>query len=524
MAHGVGPSAGPRVAVALLLGLAIAIGGAPQQAEANVSMPAPTVNPRQNGLVNETSVPLRVSWPKAPATGSSVSRYTLQRSVNDGPWLSVTLSKALSRAVVLRLRPWDSHRFRVRATYANGQVSGWGTSGPLWLAYADETDLAASYSGAWSTVTDTNAHRGSRRSATVAASSVSFTFTGSQVAWVARYGTDRGRARVYVNDQLVATVDTQRARVRHRRVAFQMRWSSSATRTLRIDVEGTAGRPRVDVDAFLVLGPPTSETLVGAGDIGQCNREAPELTARLIEDVPGIVYTTGDNAYPNGTAEEFANCYDPSWGRFKPRTRPSPGNHDYATSGAHPYYDYFGANAGPDRRGWYTYQAGTWRIYSLNSEACSSTNNRCVPGGAQFEWLKLDLLNNAHQCVLAYWHRPRFSSGHHGPSTRMAAITQLLYDHGADVILAGHDHGYERLQRIDPSGTPDEQRGIRHFTIGTGGANLYELTKPALDTTETRQSHVHGVLRVDLQPGTYDWQFLPTVADAYSDTGSGACH
>lgn len=519
----------PRVtplirSLVLVLSLVVLAGALPTVAAAQVVMRAPTVQLKQNGVVDETSMPLRLSWPVAPSTGSAVSRYTLQRSINDDAWQAVPLGSALSRAVVLRVRPWDTNRFRVRATYANGQASDWGTTGELWPAYADETDLAASYRGDWSTATDSNAHRGARRSATAAGTSVSFSFHGTNVAWVARYGTDRGRARVYVDDNLVATVDTKRSRVRHRRVAFQAKWAQAGQHTVRIELEGTSGRPRVDVDAFVVIGPPRSETLVGAGDIGMCGRTAPELTAQLVESVDGIVYTTGDNAYPSGTAAEFTNCYDPSWGRFRKRTRPSPGNHDYATSGARPYYDYFGDNAGIDRRGWYSYEAGTWRVYSLNSEACGSGNNQCVPGAAQYEWLRRDLLNNAHRCVIAYWHRPRFSSGHHGGSDRTDAITQLLYDLDADVILAGHDHTYERLSRVDPNGRPDAERGIRHFVIGTGGAGLYRFEKPPLSITETRQSDVHGVLRLDLHRGGYEWQFMPTVADTYSDSGSGSCH
>jgi hypothetical protein len=307
-------------------------------------------------------------------------------------------------------------------------------------------------------------------------------------------------------------------------VAFRTSWSTSLARTVRIEVEGTDGRPRVDVDAFLVLGEPMSKTLVGAGDIGQCGREGPGLTAALADSITGIVYTTGDNAYPSGTAAEFAECYDPTWGTFKARTRPSPGNHDYATSGAGPYYDYFGDNAGPGRRGWYTYQAGTWRVYSLNSEDCKAANSFCAPGSAQYEWLKADMAANPHSCSLAYWHRPRFSSGYHGGSSRMATITELLYEHGADVVLAGHDHTYERFARVDPQARPDEVRGIRHFVIGTGGAGLYRFERPALSITETRQADVHGVLRLDLHPGSYDWDFVPTVDGVYTDTGSGTCH
>jgi hypothetical protein len=477
-----------------------------------------------DGLVNETSVPVAVSWTTAPKVGSMVSRYTLQRRAASGSWLGVPLSTALARSVVIRLKPWETHQFRLRATYANGQITDWATSvEPLWLAYADEVDLAATYSAGWNTFTQAKSHRGMRRAATAAGSSVSFKFNGTHVAWISRYGPDRGRARVYVDDSLVATVDLRRSRIRHRRAAFRASWPTATERTLRIEVEGTAGRPTVDVDAFVTFGPTRAETIVGAGDIGRCGVEGPELTAQVIEGVEGIVYTTGDNAYPGGTAAEFAECYDPTWGRFRTRTRPSPGNHDYQVAGAKPYYDYFGALAGPAGQGWFSYEAGTWRVYSLSSEICGSASGFCSPGSAQYDWLRRELLNNPHACTLAYWHRPRFSSGYHGSSRRMANLTQLLYDNGTELILAGHDHSYEQLERVDPAGTPDSARGIRHFTIGTGGAALFAFTKDPLPVTVTRQADVHGVLRLDLRHGSYDWQYLPTSGE-YTDSGSDACH
>lgn len=438
-------------------------------------------------------------------------------------WTHVQLRREKSRSVVVRLAPWNSHTFRLRATDANGISSPWSVSDPLWLAYAHEDDLAAAYSAGWKFVRDRRAHGRRRATTTTAGANVTFSFESSHVAWVSRLGPDRGRARVFVDGALITTVDLRRSSVRHRRVVFRATWPSVAKRTLRIEVEGTSGRPRVDVDAFVTLAPPASATVVGAGDIGSCSSDGDELTAAIVETVDGTVYTTGDNAYPYGRESDFANCYDPFWGAFRERTRPSPGNHDYLTDSAAPYHAYFGPNAGPPGRGWYSYEAGTWRIYSLNSEICRAANSWCSPGSAQYDWLRKDLETSPHQCVAAYWHRPLFSTGIHGGSIRMAAINELLYDAGAEVVLEGHDHSYERFVPADPDGVADPATGIAHFVVGTGGAALRGFADEPLPITATRQSDEHGVLRLDLHPGSYEWQYLP-VAGTFSDTGSGECH
>jgi hypothetical protein len=255
-----------------------------------------------------------------------------------------------------------------------------------------------------------------------------------------------------------------------------------------------------------------SVVLVGAGDIARCTSTRDNATARLIEGMIGRVFTLGDNAYPSGSATQFEECYAPSWGRFLNRTRPSPGNHDYATADAAGYFGYFGTRAGPDERGYYAYDYGSWRIYSLNSERVTD---------AQLAWLEADLAANPTRCTLAYWHRPLFSSGMHGNDPSVRPFWKLLYAAGAEVILNGHDHDYERFARQRPYGSR-HRLGIREFVVGTGGTGLRAFAEIKPNSME-RQASVHGVLKLRLRDGEYSWRFV-SVDGSYLDTGSSRCH
>ena len=269
-------------------------------------------------------------------------------------------------------------------------------------------------------------------------------------------------------------------------------------------------------------------TLVGAGDIAVCGsntsdtRTAQHVQSILLADTTAIAFTLGDNVYPDGSSSWYGACYEPTWGAFKSRTRPVPGNHDYYNNpNGEGYFEYFGANAGPVGRGWYRYDAGSWRVYALSSECVRGS--RCYV--RQYRWLRVDLVNNPHQCVIAMWHRPRFSSGEeHGSSTRMAPVFKLLYDHGAEIVLSGHDHNYERFIPIAADGGIAPNTGIRQWVVGTGGTSLRPFDEPALPATATRDATAHGVLRLDLYEGGYDWQLLTTSNNPYTDTGSGTCH
>jgi len=257
--------------------------------------------------------------------------------------------------------------------------------------------------------------------------------------------------------------------------------------------------------------------LVGAGDIAYCSDDGDEATASLLDGISGTVFTTGDNAYPDGTAEEFANCYGPSWGRHVERTRPSPGNHDYHTAEAAGYFGYFGSMAGEPGKGYYSYDLGAWHIIVLNSTIS------VAKGSTQEQWLRADLAAHPVTCTLAYWHYPRFSSGTvHGSDPSMQPLWQALYDYGADVVLAGHEHNYERFAPQDPSGIADPVRGIRQFVVGTGGRSRYAFGVP-IANSEVRNNDTYGVLKLTLHPTSYTWEFIPEAGKTFNDSGEAPC-
>jgi hypothetical protein len=261
--------------------------------------------------------------------------------------------------------------------------------------------------------------------------------------------------------------------------------------------------------------------LVGAGDIGDCETDDDSATADLIARIPGTVFTAGDNAYPDGSAAQFRECYDPTWGRFRDRTRPAPGNHDYLTEGASAYLDYFGAAAvNEDGDPWYSYEIGAWHVIVLDSE-CDDAGG-CGPGSPQGRWLAADLAASDAVCTMAIFHKPRFSSGYHGASRSVAPFWDALHAAGADVVVNGHDHDYERFAPQNPAGREDRARGLREFVIGTGGTGLREFGPP-VPNSELRASVTHGVLKFTLRSRGYDWAFIPTTG-SFSDRGSAHCH
>ena len=194
-------------------------------------------------------------------------------------------------------------------------------------------------------------------------------------------------------------------------------------------------------------GPSPSEpaVLVGAGDIGDCATRGSGLTAQLLDRTSGTVFTAGDNAYPSGTAANYRDCYDPTWGRHRGRTRPSPGNHEYEASGGGPYFQYFGDRAGPPGLGYYSYTLGAWHVLSLNSEVGFDG------GSGQMAWLRAELASNQSQCEVAYFHKPLFSSGEHGDQRQMLDMWRTLYEFGVDIVVSGHDHNYERFAPLAAS-------------------------------------------------------------------------
>ena len=286
----------------------------------------------------------------------------------------------------------------------------------------------------------------------------------------------------------------------------------------------------------------TDPVLVGAGDLApNClpptndSLANAHATATLLDGIPGTVFTLGDNAYQNGTADEFDTCYTPTWGRasIKSRTRPVTGNHDYNTLNATGYYDYFngdGVQDGPagDRTlgGYYSYEVGNWHVVVLNSECTALWNpSACGVGSPQEQWLRDDLANSPTNNIIAMWHRPRYSSSSDDNTHAYTQpLWQALYDYGTDIYLGGHWHNYERLAPMNAQGNADPAFGIRTFVIGTGGVPVAGAYPNLRSTSEVRNSVAHGVMKFTLHDTTYDWEFIPVPGDTLTDSGTGTVH
>lgn len=327
--------------------------------------------------------------------------------------------------------------------------------------------------------------------------------------------------------QLVATLHNAEGEViTGRRVSWSSERSSVATVSSSGRVtargEGTAiieaSSDGVEGHATIEVKQPKREPVVfvGAGDIGSCDGDGDEATARLLDNIPGVVFVAGDNAYPGGSTAAY-ECYDESWGRHKSRTRPVPGNHEYETPGASVYFDYFGAAAGNRSTGYYSYNLGTWHILALNTQFSGREDT------PQAEWVEDDLAANRRQCTLAIWHVPLF--GPDSASTRMKYIFQLLYEAGAEVVVNGHEHNYQRFAPQTADGVADPERGIREFIVGTGGRGVGGTNTPVPNREVFyARSGGFGVLKLTLRDGSYDWEFIPVAGTSFRDSGSARCH
>ncbi len=261
--------------------------------------------------------------------------------------------------------------------------------------------------------------------------------------------------------------------------------------------------------------------LIAAGDIASCKATGDTATVAILDTLPGAIAVLGDNAYEAGTAAEYRNCYDPTWGARLVDTHPVPGNHEYETANANGYYGYFGAAAGDPAAGYYSYDLGAWHVIAINSN-CMSIGG-CGAGSPEEVWLRADLAAHRTECTLAYWHHPRYSSGTtHGDQAFVQPIWQALYDYHADVVLSGHEHNYERFALQDATGGADAL-GIREFVVGTGGRSHYAFgsTEP---NSEVRNRDTFGVLVLTLHADSYDWRFVPEAGKSFSDAGSASCH
>jgi hypothetical protein len=262
----------------------------------------------------------------------------------------------------------------------------------------------------------------------------------------------------------------------------------------------------------------------GAGTSDRCQQRA---TSNLVvgTGLTGVL-TLGDEQYDDATLSKFQSVYAGTWGRANALNHPGIGNHEYLTSGAAGYFDYFngvgatGGPAGPRGKGYYSFNLGTWHVVELNSN-CGVVS--CAAGSAQEAWLRSDLAANANKCTLAFWHHPRFSSGQAGNNANTGPLFTDLYNANADVVLTGHDHLYERFAPQTPSATADSVRGVREFVVGTGGKSLvgWSTIQPG---SQVRDNSTFGVLRLTLHASSYDWKFQPIAGRTFTDSGSTACH
>ena len=260
--------------------------------------------------------------------------------------------------------------------------------------------------------------------------------------------------------------------------------------------------------------PGRTAIVLGVGDIGMCNRPGVAETARLVAGLEGLLLLAGDIAYFQGSAANFRDCFNPEWGRFRDRWYATPGNHEYESAGAGPYFDYFGDAAGHDRTGYYATMVGDWLVLMLNS------NIPAGRGSAQWEFARQQLDRQRTPCAMAVWHHPLFSSGPNGGNANMRDMWSLLEASRAEVVLNGHDHLYERFGRQLADGTADPANGVRQFTAGTGGADLYNFVRAA-PNSEARIMQ-YGVVRFTLRPALFEWAFLG-VDGSVSDSGLDTC-
>jgi hypothetical protein len=269
----------------------------------------------------------------------------------------------------------------------------------------------------------------------------------------------------------------------------------------------------------------------GLGTPGHCRQRA--TSDLLVNAGLSAVLPLGDTQYHVGALEDYQGSFHPSWGRVKQLIRPVVGNHEYGTSNARGYFDYFNGvdqKSGPagDRdKGYYSFDLGNWHLIALNT-ACDQLDrgtaaNGCAAGSPQERWLRADLAAHRRSCTLAYWHSPRFNSGYRGNSSSGQAFWEALYEAGADLVLSGDAHSYERFAPQDPAGRLDTAKGMRQFVVGTGGVFFtgWSSVKP---NSEVRQNDTFGVLMLALRPTSYEWRFAPETGEAFTDSGSAACH
>jgi chitodextrinase len=302
--------------------------------------------------------------------------------------------------------------------------------------------------------------------------------------------------------------------------AFDAAGNRSAQSTATSSTTGApaSGDPVIATAGDIACDPVDTRYNGGAGIADACRQRA--TSNILFGSNLAAVLPLGDNQYENATKWAFLQSYDASWGRLFAFTHPVPGNHEYQTMGAAGYYSYFGALGGDPTKGYYSYDIGVWHIIALNSE-CANIGG-CGVGSPEEQWLRSDLAAHTNVCTLAYWHRPRFSSGLHGNDDTFSTWWFDLYNAHADIVLNGHDHDYERFAPQDDGQHP-VSNGIRSFIVGTGGQEHEPFVTQAANS-QVFNNDTFGVLKLTLHPTSYDWQFVPDGGGTFTDAGSGDCH
>jgi hypothetical protein len=272
--------------------------------------------------------------------------------------------------------------------------------------------------------------------------------------------------------------------------------------------------------------------VVAAGDIGDCSIDAHHQTAALVDRIkPDAVLAIGDLAYSNGSLDDYLDCYGSSWGKFRSITRAAVGNHEYHTPHAGPFYAYFCGSTGEPYEGWYSFALGRWHVVVLNSNCGDDLDVQsgvktefggCGVGSPQARWLERDLEEHPSKCTLAMWHHPRYTSGVHRDAVYMSDLWRILDRHGADLILSGHVHNYERFAPLDADGNPHPTGRMRQIAVGTGGRVLTGFA--AIEAgSEVHDESSHGVLHLTLREDGYTWDFVPVDGDAFTDHGEALC-
>lgn len=457
--------------------------------------------------VSTTPVSARTPVPPTPTPGSTVQRFVTEA---DARVLEALPEANYGASAQLRVQGGDDPGVESYLRFMADDLTGPVREATLRLyAYTDTTDGPAVYatSNAWSEASLTWSNRPERSE---------------------EPADDAGavRAKTWVDLDVTQLVRGEGA------YSFVLAGSSSDGVYMDSREGGRPPQLLMTVDHPASAGPaptpaPTATprpdpVLAGAGDIAKCDKDDDEATARLLEGIPGTVFTTGDNVYDTGSEDAYEQCYGQSWGAHKSRTRPSAGDHDYDAGDGAAYFEYFGDAAGEPGKGYYSYDVGTWHVVVLNSN-CKRV--RCEEGSEQERWLRADLAANQTRCTLAYWHDPRFSSGEeHGDSEFVAPFWEALYDYETEIVLNGNEHNYERFAPQSPDGRPDPKRGIREFVVGTGGASHYGFENPHDRNSEVRNDDTYGVLKLTLHVEGYDWEFIPEEGKTFTDSGSDTCH